>query len=392
MTTIETIVIMIVAIISLPLLCSFINRPSLLYSSYLLLGLTFGHSLGACTHFMLEELGKVGFIILLFLIGLEIEIPSVDSLKKSLPFCLSWFFIQIPLLAILSWCFGLGWGFGFIAAAGISACSLSLAYGLLKGQSHLISIQTQKEFLTEMVFLEVVALFMLAASEAVFEYGWKIQVLWQGIALLSFILILRLFSGMIYRQLSNLIESSNKWRIHLLFLIIFLFAIVGERIGLSAPKTAFFLGLFMSSITHKGLKFEEELKPIAHRILIPVFFISLGSSISIFALFPYILPLAGLLTLGVFFIRFLIFRYTSTHSTPLKYFLLYCPNLTMVAVAAEILIRHDVPKAQIDLLLAIGLLMTVGPAFLFPTNLSNETKNASNIFKFSKNLSSPPTI
>ena len=66
MTTVETIVLVILGIITLPYICKKIRREALLYSSYLLLGLGVGEFLQPQTHFMLNELGKVGFIFFTF--------------------------------------------------------------------------------------------------------------------------------------------------------------------------------------------------------------------------------------------------------------------------------------------------------------------------------------
>src|SRR5579862_4576449 len=102
MTTIEMIVAMIIAILVLPHLCQMIRRPALLYCSYLLLGVVLGLFLKSDTRFMFEEIGRVGFILLLFLIGLEIELPPFGTLRKSFIFCLIWLGVQIPLFVLLS--------------------------------------------------------------------------------------------------------------------------------------------------------------------------------------------------------------------------------------------------------------------------------------------------
>lgn len=72
--------------------------------------------------------------------------------------------------------------------------------------------------------------------------------------------------------------------------------------------------------------------------------------------------------------RFIIDELGKVLQTPHRYFLLFCPNLTMVAVAAGILIEHGAEKNTIDLLLATGLLLTIGSAFLFPAPKTAETK------------------
>ncbi len=367
MTTIETLIVIILTIVSLPYLCKLINRPSLLYCAYILVGVVCGNFLGLYTFTMLHEVGNIGFTLLLFLLGLEIELPSKQTLKKSMPFCIAWFAIQLPLLALAGWAANLSWGFIIIASSGITACSLSIAYGILKGQSDAIGKSTTTNIVVKMVALELIALVILAVSDVVYAHGWGKEVLVQALSLLFFVFLIRIFSQTIHKQLSRLVEAQGKWEIHYLLLVVFLVAIIGERLGLSAPKTAFFLGLFMSETSHSGVKFEDVLQPLAKGILIPIFFLSLGTTISLQGLFPWVLPIALTITVILFSVRYYLFNNLFNHNLATKYFLLYCPNITMAAVAAEILIHHQAPKEQVDLILVTGLLMTLSPAFIFPS-------------------------
>ncbi len=368
MTTIETIAIIIVLIISLPRICKYIRRPSLLYSAYLVVGVLLSGFLTVYTRFMLDELGKIGFTLLLFLIGLEIDLPSWNSLQKPLKFCALWLGVQIPLLVTMFFLYGYDINFGWVAATGINACSLSIAYGLLKTQEEDLDPVAKSQILASMIVLEVMTLFIFASTDVVLSYGWGIEIISQCAAILFFIIIMKLFSKRIHHTLSILLDGQGRWKIHQMLLIILVVAIVGERIGLSAPKTAFFLGLFMSAVTHKGLKIEDELKPVAKGVLIPIFFLSLGTRISIDNFSALIQPISIILcaALGM---RYFLFRYCFGTTEPLKTFLLFFPNITMASVAAEILIHHHFGQEQIDMLLMTSLILTVGSSLLFPVRV-----------------------
>lgn len=356
---------MILAIITLPPLCKLIHRSALLYSTYIIVGIAIGDFINSETRSMLSELGTVGFVLLLFFIGLEIDLPPFKKIQHFLPFTLIWFGIQVPLMATTSWLFGTGAEYGFVAGAGLSACSLSVAYQLLKGQPQ-IDRGLSKDLVTQMVLLEIGTLFLLIIADIGLEHGWGTEVIYQVIILIIFIFIIHYFSKQIHHHLAHLIDNTNKWRLYRVFLILFCIVIIGNRLGLSPPKTAFFLGLFMAATTHRGLKFEDELKPIAN-ILIPVFFLSLGSRISICCLLPYILPLAFIITACLLLIRYVIFRLSSNLSFPSKYLLFYFPNITMVAIAVEVLNHTTATRPQIDLLLSVGLIMTIGSILYFPS-------------------------
>lgn len=363
MTTVETIVLLIIGIITLPYICKKLGRESLLYCSYLLMGLGIGDFLQPHTHLMLHELGEVGFILLLFLIGLEIELPPFGTLRKSFPFCLVWLGIQIPLCALISIACGFGGFFGFVAASGINACSLGIAYGITKKSN--FEESTSQKILIAMVVLEVFSLFTLGMSEVVYKYGFSYEIFTHGSALIGFILLLRMFSKPIHKKMSKLIEGVGIWKIHQLFLLIFVISMLGDRLGLAAQKTAFFLGLFLPSTTLSGIKMESQLKTVAHGILVPIFFISLGARISLHNLL-LVLPIGMAITLILFLLRYFIFRFHSNLDIPSRNFLLFCPNLTVVAVAAEMLLVHNAHKETVDLLLATGFFMTIGSAILLP--------------------------
>lgn len=364
MTTVETIILLIIGIITLPYICKKIRRESLLFCSYLLFGLGIGDFLQPHTLLILYELGEVGFILLLFLIGLEIELPPFGTLRKSFPFCLVWLGVQIPLCVFVSIACGFGGFFGFVAAAGINACSLGIAFGVTKKSS--FEEGTTQKILMAMVVLEVFSLFILGMSEVVYKYGVSFEVFTHGSALIGFILLLRAFSKPIHKRMSKLIEGVGIWKVHQLFLLIFVISMLGDRFGLSAQKTAFFLGLFLPSTTEKGIKMESQLKTVAHGILVPIFFISLGSRISPHNLMV-VLPIGMVITVVLFSIRYVIFRFRSNLDIEARNFLLFCPNLTVVAVAAQMLLIHNAHKETVDLLLATGFFMTIGSVILLPT-------------------------
>lgn len=368
MTTIETLTLLILAVLFVPSLCKSLRRPSLVYCMYILLGVVCAGNVGLQTSHMLQEVGKIGFTLLLFLIGLEIEIPSFAEIKKASPFCLKWFCVQLPILLLFGWLAGFDFGVVFVASAAITACSLSIAYGLVKGQ---IKEGARTQIVLQMVIIELISLLLLAIADVAYGYGWGSQVLWQISLLLLFLLLIKLISGPIHKQLSRLIDTKKAWEIHYVMLIVFVVAIIGERIGLSSAKTAFFLGLFMHETTRGGIKFEDELNPIAKGILIPVFFVSLGTKIGLQGLLPWVLPISVFITCVLFAVRFLLFSSVYKQSLPAKHVFFYCPNITMAAVGSEILMHHTGYNGAVHVLLITGLIMTLVPVFLFPKPKGN---------------------
>lgn len=142
---------------------------------------------------------------------------------------------------------------------------------------------------------------------------------------------------------------------------------LGERLGLDATKTAFFLGLAMGRAKHDNLPLEEHIAPISQRFLIPVFFVALGMQIDWRLLFSFTALLA-LGTVGMFLgVREVLHRRWLGFGGDQHAFLLLCPNLTMVALAAKAMIDLGTDARLTAWLVLTGLFMTISSLMLLPT-------------------------
>jgi Kef-type K+ transport system membrane component KefB len=149
----------------------------------------------------------------------------------------------------------------------------------------------------------------------------------------------------------------------------------GERLGLSAAKTAFFLGLFMSRAQFEGVGIEEYIAPISRRFLIPIFFMSLGLLIDGRMLLSYtaLLALCGAFLL-IGFREVLHRRWLKTGGDGQAYLLL-CPNLTMAALAATAFLNAGSRAAATWVVLS-GLFLTVISLLLLPRAVAENGKPA----------------
>ncbi len=80
------------------------------------------------------------------------------------------------------------------------------------------------------------------------------------------------FASHLVKLFQLIIQKTTHWRVHFLVLLVLIICAIGERLGLSAAKTAFFLGLFMSRAQFQGQRVEEYIAPISRRFLIPDLF------------------------------------------------------------------------------------------------------------------------
>jgi len=177
------------------------------------------------------------------------------------------------------------------------------------------------------------------------------------------------FARHVMAVFETILRETTHWRTHLLVLLVLAICAVGERLGLSAAKTAFFLGLFMSRVEHDGSGLEEFIAPISRRFLIPLFFVSLGMAVELRLLVSWnallALGTAGLL-LGI---RQVLHRRWFKLSGNPEAFLLLCPNLTVVALGAAAMIEaRKVSSENASWLLLTGFFMTVAAVALLPAN------------------------
>jgi CPA2 family monovalent cation:H+ antiporter-2 len=372
MTSIELLVVLLLLVMAVPDLCNRIGRPALAYPSFVCFGILIGPLVTAEVRSMVREVGEIGFVLLLFEVGLEIDLPNWRQLKRPALFVLRWVGPQYPLLIFLARFAGLGWIESFIAAAALSACSVGMAFAAWKSFPGL-SGSSRAFILHVMVMLEVVAVVLLAMETAALGDAptWVFAVKLAGIALVIY--ACSRISVHVTRALQTVLERTTKWRLHFVALLVLTICAIGERLGLSGPKTAFFLGLFSSRVRHEGRSLEDYMAPISRRFLIPLFFLALGTQVPLAALFS----VAALLALAsaaivVAFRQVLHTRLAPTGGESRAYLLL-CPNFTLVALAARSLIAAPDETGTAAWLLLTGLIITFYAIAALPASPSVET-------------------
>jgi len=372
MNNIETIICLILLLMAVPDLCRKIGRPALANVMFVVFGLALGRLVQPDVATMIKQAGEVGFLLVLFEIGLEIELPPLRQLLPSLRFGVLWSFAQYPLVMLLARVSGLNLMEGMLAAAAITGCSMSMAYfgwkiyPGLPGTSRALILQI-------MIALEVLTIVVLSLGSATVKngFGWLLLLKLAGMAVTVF--LTSRFSSHIVKLLQWIIQKTTHWRVHFLVLLVLVICAIGERLGLAAAKTAFFLGLFMSRTQFEGQSVEEYIAPISRRFLIPVFFMSLGLLIDARMVFSYtaLLALCGAFLLIGF--REVMHRHWLKTGGDAQAYLLLCPNLTMAALAATALLGAGSRNAATWVVLS-GLFMSVISLLLLPRAV--ETKPA----------------
>jgi Kef-type K+ transport system membrane component KefB len=276
------------------------------------------------------------------------------------------------LVLALACAAGLNLPAGLLAAAALSSCSMSMAYF---GWKHYPGLpETARTFTLQiMIALEVLAIVVLSVGSVAAKsgIGWLIVIKLAGMAVTVF--LISRFAAHVVKLCQWIITKTTHWRVHFLVLLVLVICAIGERLGLSAAKTAFFLGLFMSRAQFEGMSVEEYIAPISRRFLIPIFFMSLGLLIDARMLFSHmaLLALCGAFLL-IGFREVLHRRWLKTGGDAQTY-LLFCPNLTMAALAATALLSNGSRDAATWVVLS-GLFISVISLLFLPRGMEENVE------------------
>jgi len=279
-------------------------------------------------------------------------------LKRPGLFLLRWVLPQYPVLLALARVAGLGRVESFIAAAALSACSVGMAHAAWRTYPGLAEA-SRALVLQVMVLLEVVAVVLLAVETTALGRTPTLLLVAKLAGMGLVIYGCSRLAVHVTKLLQEILERATHWRLHFITLFVLAVCAVGERFGLSGPKTAFFLGLFSSRVRHDGRALEDYLAPISRRFLIPLFFTALGTQVPLAALAsrPALLALSAA-ALIIAFRHMLHARFARTGGDNGTY-LLFCPNFTLVALAATALLDYSDAPESATWLMFCGLLTTL---------------------------------
>lgn len=365
MSNIEFIIGLLLLFMAVPDLCRKLHRPALVFPVFILLGVVTGPMMNDEVRTLLRQAGQIGFLLLLFQVGLEIDLPVFRDFLRPLRFAAIWALLQYPLAFGLATLTGFDWLQSLVAATALTACSVSMTYTAWKGYAGLAS-DTRQFILHVMVALEMAAIVLLAVETTALKSGWTWLIGLKLTGIVVTVFLLSRFAAHLQNLFQLILEHATHWRLHWMVLLILAICAIGERLGLDAAKTAFFLGLSLSRAKHDGLTLEEFIAPISHRFLIPMFFVALGMQID----WRLLLDLTALLAAGtaglLLGVREIFHRRWLKLGGDRHAFLLLCPNLTIVALAAKAMLDlHTAPRLVAWLVLT-GLFMSVPSLFLLP--------------------------
>jgi Kef-type K+ transport system membrane component KefB len=295
-------------IFSSPLISKILRLPTITIE--IMLGALAAYFVFIVEHAILEQVAELGFLYLMFLAGLEVDLKklvniSMNLLKKSLIYNVILFSLSAAITFYLD--------IGYIFIVILPLISIGLLATLKKEYGDVPWIQLS---ITVGVIGEIVSIFALTTVSAALEFGldfefYKTMFLFTAF-LVFMIFIYNVFHHLVwwYPEIKAFLMPENDHQeqdIRVSMAIFFLMITVMMYLQLEVAFGAFIAGTFITTF------FEEHNKQLPKKLehfgfgwLVPIFFISVGSSFELESLFHDGLIVTSLLIAGAMIVMRLI--------------------------------------------------------------------------------------
>lgn len=253
---------------------------------------------------------EVGFIILMFLAGLEIDFNQIRSRGR-----LALLVVAGVCLTISGLAFGIALAFGLPAIFGLAlgATSVGLPLAVLKETGRLRSAVGQLVILAGSVgeFLTLVAMTLFYFTT---RYGPSFELLFGLGKLLAVLagagLLLRVFTALAWWQpqrFSRFVEADDGSEIGVRasLLLMMTFSIAAILAGVESIVGSFLAGALIAFVLRGKAILEDKLAVVGHGFFVPIFFVIVGIRFDLRAVDLDSLLVAGGLLVAFFLIRLL---------------------------------------------------------------------------------------
>lgn len=309
----------------------------------------------------LERLAEFGLLVLMFEIGLDIDVERLkETLDDSLRYAVVSFFIPFILVFILIAALHGSLTVSLIFAIGLSSTALAVVSPLMRRKGFDSPVIKNAAMFAEMIGISLLIAFVRGRDLGVNE------VMTQAFAVLGFISFTIFIVPPLVERL-QILDSKRviRFETKLVLFIVIALAVISEHLGIHAATGAFLAGLFFSETTHRGMELEERIKPV-FELLVPIFFFHIGTLIDPALLTPPLLGQATALAILVYLSRIVAFRYMAEPlglAYSFRKINLFAPCITITVTAAEIGRNLAVlPEEMFAMFIVAGLLLTIlGP-------------------------------
>lgn len=314
-------------------------------------------------------LAKIGLLVLMFEIGLDIDLDRVkDDPWPSLTWGLLSFAGPAIVGGVVSFFYVGSVVPAFIIGVGLASTSLAVVIPSMRRLGIDDPLVKNAAMVSEMIGITVLMAFarsqslsssslLLEAASVLFFVGFAVY------------LVPRFLDHVQFLRKKTFITFETKFMLFVLLVV----SLVSEELGVHAATGSFLAGLFLSESTHQGLQIEERLKPILE-LLVPVFFVHIGYLVDPSLITWYTVWVAVGIA-GVVYVARLAAFYSFDELTSFSFdydkITLFAPCMTITATAAEIGLSASLFSAEtFSTFIIAGLILTViGPLGLWAHRL-----------------------
>jgi len=240
-------------------------------------------------HEYFEILAKVGFLYLMFLAGMEVNLKELLSSPKNI---INRALLFLLIMAISSVSLSMLAGLSPIVIVSMPLISIGILATLSKEYG-------KNEDWIKLAFIvgilgEIISIASLTIIDAYIMVGFGMELLWNIASLFGFIGFIYIIYKTLqvifwwYPEFKTLLipkENTNDQDIRLSMALFFILISIMLKLHLEVALGAFIAGVAISTFFHHASYLEEKMSSIGFGFLIPIFFIHVGSSFNIQSLF-----------------------------------------------------------------------------------------------------------
>jgi glutathione-regulated potassium-efflux system ancillary protein KefC len=223
---------------------------------------------------------EFGVVLLLFLIGLELEPKRLWALRKSI---FGWGSTQVGLVSAalfgVAVAFGMDWKSALIASLGLSLSSTAIALATLD-ERNLMSTGAGSASFSILLFQDIAAIPMIAIVPLLGGVARQAGHGWMAAAKVVAVIALLIFGGRyLVRPVMRVIAKTGIREVFTAFALLLVIAIgvIMQAVGMSMALGTFLAGVLLADSEYRHA-LESDLEPFKG-LLLGLFFIAVGMSI-----------------------------------------------------------------------------------------------------------------
>ena len=329
----------------------------------------------------LDLLKELGFVLLMFLSGMEIDFRSlrgVDSHRAEqksrwspLRVATLNFGCTLLLASVLAW--GLKWIGAtkdpWMMALILSTTALGVVVPILK-EARLSQTIFGQTILLATVIADFTTMFLISVLVAVISRGLTAEILLVFLLFVAFFFAARFGSFLsriesLQRVIEELSHATAQIKVRAAFSTLLIFVVLAERLGIEIIVGAFLAGAIVALLrTPEDKALSNQLEGIGFGFFIPIFFIMVGVDFDLPALLSSTgallsVPLLLVAAVAVKVVPAFLFRLNHTWREALAAGILMCPRLSLIIAAAAIGEKLGIIDASVNAGIVLVAIVTV---------------------------------